>query len=230
MTPVNDLLALLKAQAGDRYVFGAEARHSDPDPDTFDCSELIEWACARLGVTPRMPDGSWYQARHVRNHNTGTTVARALATPGALLFRFSSDPYSGDRPRSAHVAVSLGNSQTVEARSTSLGVGVFGGASGRTWTHAGLIPGVDYGGDCPPALTEPPTWPGRYLKLTTIRFMRGEDIKTVQRRLTHHGVYEGDTDGVFGPLTRGAVRAFQQSRRLTVDGVVGPVTWKHLWT
>jgi peptidoglycan hydrolase-like protein with peptidoglycan-binding domain len=35
-------------------------------------------------------------------------------------------------------------------------------------------------------------------------------------------------DGIFGPLTEGAVKAFQQSKGLGADGIVGPLTWPKL--
>lgn len=37
-----------------------------------------------------------------------------------------------------------------------------------------------------------------------------------------------DTDGRFGPKTRTAVRAWQTDKKLVVDGIVGPETWRSL--
>lgn len=52
----------------------------------------------------------------------------------------------------------------------------------------------------------------------------GDDVAEAQRMLQVLGMYRGDADGVFGPLTDAAVRAFQQAANLTVDGVIGPQT------
>jgi peptidoglycan hydrolase-like protein with peptidoglycan-binding domain len=55
----------------------------------------------------------------------------------------------------------------------------------------------------------------------------GEDVKTLQYLVTAQGHPVG-VDGVFGPLTKAAIQAFQTSRSLSSDGIVGPQTWPHL--
>lgn len=56
----------------------------------------------------------------------------------------------------------------------------------------------------------------------------GPQVAEVQRLLQAAGVPTGPVDGDFGPMTQAAVRRFQASRGLTVDGVVGPNTWAAL--
>lgn len=46
-------------QVGKPYNFGVETKLTDPDPQAFDCSELVEWLYAQVGVT--VPDGSMNQ-------------------------------------------------------------------------------------------------------------------------------------------------------------------------
>jgi hypothetical protein len=67
------------------------------------------------------------------------------------------------------------------------------------------------------------TW-RRYLKSGS----RGEDVRHVQELLQMAGHDPGPMDGIFGSRTDQAVRAFQGSRQLVQDGVVGPRTWEAL--
>jgi peptidoglycan hydrolase-like protein with peptidoglycan-binding domain len=52
-------------------------------------------------------------------------------------------------------------------------------------------------------------------------------VKTLQYLLRARG-HSVAVDGIFGPLTEAAVRAFQQQKGLAVDGIVGPNTWSAL--
>jgi predicted chitinase len=59
-------------------------------------------------------------------------------------------------------------------------------------------------------LTKPPT--------------TGPDVKKIQQKLKALGYLSGAVDGIFGPGTDAAVKAFQRANGLGADGIVGPVT------
>lgn len=58
---------------------------------------------------------------------------------------------------------------------------------------------------------------------TLRRGSRGSEVEILQKRL---GI---TADGIFGPGTEAAVKAYQRSKGLTADGVVGPNTWRALF-
>jgi cell wall-associated NlpC family hydrolase len=153
-------------QAGDHYQsdFQTDPGDSDqyaPDPDTFDCSELVEWAAARAGV-PGLGEATFIQYNEIKAEDRTISVDEALHTRGALLFKFPGGeptPDQTERKEGYHVAISLGDGEhTIEAMSPELGVRVADNAGDRDWTHAGLIVGMDYGsGTAIDGLDEPAT-------------------------------------------------------------------------
>jgi N-acetylmuramoyl-L-alanine amidase len=58
----------------------------------------------------------------------------------------------------------------------------------------------------------------------------GAAVHDVQQALLRSGFSPGPVDGVFGPKTLAAVKAFQAARNLVVDGIVGPATSAALGT
>lgn len=247
MTHADEVVALANSQDGDKYIFGAEVSMSDTDPDAFDCSELIQWVCGRLSVSPRMPDGSWYQARHCNNYGKMISVAEAIGTKGALLFRFvPADGWeSGSRPSAAHVAISLGDGTTMEARSSRHGVGHFS-AYGRGWTQGALIPGVEYKNiPAPPTPDPEEELTAMQIEMPTLKLYDGyvtKDrphmqpyVRLEQGLLLAAGLPDPNSedprtmcDGKRGPGTTGRIKQFQDARGLTVDGITGSQTWAAL--
>lgn len=56
------------------------------------------------------------------------------------------------------------------------------------------------------------------------RGSRGSAVTQLQNRLIAVGVYSGPVTGYYGQLTEEAVRRFQRSRGLSVNGIAGPTT------
>ncbi len=80
---------------GDWYVWGAAG------PSTFDCSGLVVWAYAQIGISlPHYTGWLW---------NSGPHVAQADLKPGDLVFFF---------PTISHVGIYIGNGLMLDAPST----------------------------------------------------------------------------------------------------------------
>ena len=60
--------------------------------------------------------------------------------------------------------------------------------------------------------------------MLTKRGERNDQVKIIQEKLKQLNFYAGAIDGIFGRNTERAVRAFQLSRSLLVDGIAGPQT------
>lgn len=116
------------------YGFGAEVSMHDPSPDRIDCSEGTQWSVTQVDGETWI-DGSANQYRAC----THISVQEAIHTKGALLFSSSNGLASGVH----HVAVSMGDGRTAEARSTAKGCGSWSATDGR-FNLAGKIPVLRY--------------------------------------------------------------------------------------
>lgn len=218
------ILDVAERRIGERYVLGARAVLSNPDHrGPWDCAEFASWCAYQTygiifgtyGADPDTADaysGKWYD--DANRKGLTISVDEALGTAGAFLLR---------KPNHhgiaiGHVAISRGNGSTVEAKSAASGVGIFGSASGRTWTIGCVLPDVNY--DRAPI---PHTPDRRILKLTR-PYLEGPDVRRVEQQLAALGYHVGNVDGVFDPKTEAAVLNFQAVKGLVYDGEVGPET------
>ncbi len=69
-------------------------------------------------------------------------------------------------------------------------------------------------------------YPGRTVR--TGKWNAKSEVKIIQVALENYGYNPGPIDGIYGKRTNKAVRTFQRANHLTVDGVVGPQTWRKL--
>jgi len=75
----------------------------------------------------------------------------------------------------------------------------------------------------------PNTWSALIIQVK--RGSQGDAVRAVQEEFRFRAGEPSQAlqvDGVFGPKTDAAVRGFQQALGITVDGIVGPVTWRAL--
>ncbi len=86
-------------------------------------------------------------------------------------------------------------------------------------------------GDINAGASGPPVYPGELLRVGS----RGENVRIMQNYLNAIGrVYTSIpalvADGIYGNATANAVRTFQRLFGLTVDGIIGRITWNRIVT
>lgn len=194
-------VALADTQAQARYVYGGKEPGSDVDPKShggaFDCSGLVTWALARLGVP--FPDGSANQFSACARAGLLIPVAHAEGTPGALLFL---GPGGAE-----HVVIVRGGGLTIEARGAAYGVGSWS-VYRDAWTAAGLVPGLDY------SLHPPAPLPSRSAFVIRLQLALGMKARMVD------GIWGPITDSLLRRLS-GHASATVQAVQLVL-GQVAP--------
>ena len=91
--------------------------------------------------------------------------------------------------------------------------------AGRYWKKHGKLPFILY----------ETKEEGYHMELRNLKKRcKGDDVKALQILLLGNAYECGDVDGIFGSRVEMAVKAFQQDRKLKVDGIVGKETMKAL--
>ncbi len=65
-------------------------------------------------------------------------------------------------------------------------------------------------------------------KVASYPFKSKTQMRKIQTALKNAGFYKGKIDGKTGPQTKSAIKAFQKSKKLKPDGLVGKKTWVEL--
>lgn len=185
-----------------------------------DCSGLVKMAAVKHGIK-----GIYHGSNSQFNKNCTKVgkIEKGVKIPvGALIFT------GKEVGQHNHVGVLVDEKTVCEAHGTLKGV-IHTPLSNRKWTYWGLMEGIDYentpGEEIEDAIPETPV--NKYPTLR--RGARGDIVKVMQEAL-HEAGSTLQIDGIFGPGTQSAVRAFQKAHGLVVDGIVGPKTWGELAT
>lgn len=104
--------------------------------------------------------------------------------------------------------------------------GVFGGANPAPAPLSLHFAAIPRGAAASVATGNAPRLP---LLTTTLKpGASGSQVRALQRALASLGFQAGTIDGDYGPATTSAVKRFQQSAKLTTDGILGPRTLQAL--
>lgn len=121
MTLVDDVIGEASDELGHPYVYG------DEGPTGFDCSGLMQFVFAKVGIKlPRTADAQYHYTKPVTS-----------PSPGDLIF------YVDGTGKATHVTLYIGGGKMIEAPHTGANVEIsgVGDMSGHT-RHYGRVPGL----------------------------------------------------------------------------------------
>lgn len=175
----------------------------------FDCATLTRFAAEAAGLA--LPSGatSQWQADGWCASGLIEQLPRGLV---CFVYRRRDD-------RMVHTGIYLGDGTVVEARGHADGV-IRSDVCDYPWTHWAILGGMA----APEGATLLQALP------VLRKGCRGEDVVRLQEALiaAGYGCGEKGADGRFGTATRTAVMAMQRDEGLTVDGIVGEMSWAAL--
>ena len=201
-------LRVAREHAGGLYLWGGCSRRGS------DCSGFMSILINAINgdnlYTRRFATGNWAERYKALGFITGIGDVNDFSLGFIYPWESSS--------RIGHVAGTLGT-VAVESRGSR---GVLVGSTARNaksvlFRHRFHLPVKD--APIPPKPKMLP-YPG-ILRLG----MQSQNVKNYQTCMRARG-WNLVSDGIFGPRTREVTLAFQKEKKLTIDGVVGPQTWK----
>lgn len=176
-----------------------------------DCSGLFAWAFKQLGGSIYHGSNTIYNkyCSSKGKLSKGKRADGQPIKPGTAVFL-----YRASDSNRHHIGLYIGNDTVIEAKGTQYGVVT---SKLSHWDEWGELKDVNYSGVTgdeggTPAVT--------VLKNGS----RGEAVKALQTILNKAGFDCGNVDGIFGSKTEAAVRLFQASKGLKVDGIAGEAT------
>jgi len=192
------------------------------DKPSYDCSGLTKEAGKLVGLV--LPHGASGQWKGDYWDVKGTIDQMPM---DKVCFVYNDMPSADPM---GHVGIYLGDGTVVDARGHAFGV-KHNALSSYAWDHFGILKGMlNEGGDV--TMPETPSTPAAETRDTIRQGAKGPTVAEMQGLLIRQGITvkgaQVKADGVFGPITEAAVRAFQAANGLKTDGICGPTTWAAL--
>jgi len=196
---------------GLKYVWGGTSTSKG-----MDCSGLTQWAMKQNGVN--LPRTAYEQSK------VGAKQSWSSLQPGDLVFF---DTVAGNGKNVDHVGIYLGNGQMLHA-SSGQGKVITANINTNYWKDKFTVGRRMTPGSTSSSSSSSSS--GSSSSTPTLKSgSKGSSVKLAQQKLIAAG-YKISADGAFGPKTKAAVIAFQKSRGLTADGIIGKNTWAALNT